>query len=233
MFAQPTPEVTKWLHEVLSQIEATAEWDDGALLRAVIIGEYGLAGLQQIEAYQSPQPCTFEGGAAAWWNSRDPWATAKEAKRRKDEIRALYRGDNEETNKMVNVWMLEELNEKYTKAQEQFLKEKAALNKLDPMNVKHAVRIAYHAKFMDYWAKPMAKAARYIAEFDSVVELQRIADYLHTIMPDVWSGKKIDYHEDKNFWQCDGRLMGRDTAKSALQTMKEYCKSKDIELPAV
>jgi hypothetical protein len=35
----------------------------------------------------------FEGGAVAWWNSRDPWATGKEAYRRKDEQRRIMRGE--------------------------------------------------------------------------------------------------------------------------------------------
>lgn len=40
-----------------------------------------------------PRTPAFKGGAVEWWNSRDPWATAREYRRRKDEIRALYRGE--------------------------------------------------------------------------------------------------------------------------------------------
>jgi DNA-binding PadR family transcriptional regulator len=40
-----------------------------------------------------PRTPAFEGGAVAWWNSRDPWATGKEAYRRKDEQRRIMRGE--------------------------------------------------------------------------------------------------------------------------------------------
>lgn len=116
MDTQPTQEVIVWLSEVLEQIEKAGDWDDGAILRVVIIAEYGLAGLQQIEeygVYASAYREMEHNGAIVWraYNDHtganeflrrtiarqtaagiDPWATAKEYRRRKDEIRALYRG---------------------------------------------------------------------------------------------------------------------------------------------
>lgn len=114
--SKPTPEVMHWLSEVLTQIEDAGAWDDGCVLRSVIIEEYGLEGLRAIEeygVYASAYREIEHNGAIVWraYNDHtgvteflhrtiarqtagiDPWATAREAKRRKDEIRRTMRGE--------------------------------------------------------------------------------------------------------------------------------------------
>lgn len=90
----PPDAVSYWLSEVLEQIEDDQAWDDGAACRVAIIDAYGVQGLQHIERFQRlPVVDTFTGGAVEWWNSGDPWATMKEYRRRKDDIRKRYRGE--------------------------------------------------------------------------------------------------------------------------------------------
>jgi hypothetical protein len=100
------------LHFAIQGIEANHHDKESMALRKNIIRFYGIdwfrmreikkATLEPVKRLPSiwdalPRnyvgPNEYQGGALSWWNSRDPWATGKEAYRRKDEQRRIMRGE--------------------------------------------------------------------------------------------------------------------------------------------
>lgn len=82
------------LHAAIEGVEAHEHWDEGTALRVNILKFYGWDGLRLIETYEPP--CRRTPVVDTWpgdtWIKAGPWSAAREYRRRKDEIRALYRG---------------------------------------------------------------------------------------------------------------------------------------------